>query len=59
MEAVRIDIAEIEQRLQSYDWNEIMYDPLQDFIEADTDEEKLAVAGMEQLIDDLQQLYLE
>lgn len=59
MEAVRIDIVEIEQRLQSYDWNVIMYDPLQDFIEADTDEEKLAVAGMEQLIDDLQQLYLE
>lgn len=59
MEAVRIDIVEIEQRLQSYDWNEIMYDPLQDFIEADTDEEKLAVAGMEQLIDDLQQFYLQ
>lgn len=52
-----MDQIELESRLQFYDWNQVMYDPLQDFIEASTDEEKQALTEMQHLINDLQQLY--
>ena len=50
---------DIEQRLQLYDWNITMYDPMQDFFEASSDDEKLELAQMEQLVDDLYHLYAQ
>lgn len=48
---------ELNQLFQSFDWNEAFYDPLHDSIEADTDLEKEALAKMETLLVEWENLY--
>lgn len=54
-----IDIDELERRLAGYDWNQVMYDPLHDFIEADTDDAKQELAAMEGIVEDMQLLRVQ
>jgi len=49
--------SDLEQQMDSYDWSLAFHDALHDFIEAETHQDKLDHANMEQLIEDLQKEY--
>src|SRR5882672_1660535 len=57
MNIVRIDIADLIKRMRGTNWEVVFYDPLHDFIEADTMEDKVAFGKLEQLILDLQTVH--
>src|SRR6202035_2277307 len=52
-----MDISELEIAFQSFNWCNAFYDPLENHIEASTEEDKMDLARMEWLIDELQYLY--
>ena len=43
-----IDIEQLQERMQSFDWKGAFYDPLHDHLEASTAEEKRDLHRMEQ-----------
>src|ERR1700754_1759165 len=53
----RVEIAALETMFESFDWRSAFYDPLHDSIEASTAEEKMDLARMERLLQQLEQLY--
>jgi hypothetical protein len=57
MNIAGIDIADLSERMRETNWKESFYDPLHDFIEAETIDDKVAFAKFEQLIQDMQTLY--
>jgi hypothetical protein len=52
-----IDIADLNQRMNEINWDLAFYDPLHDFIEAETMDDKMAFEKVEQLIFDLKSVH--
>ncbi|PZR29089.1 MAG: hypothetical protein DI535_03485 [Citrobacter freundii] len=57
MKVGEVDVEEVRKAMASFDWEEAFYDPLHNTIEADTQEDRLALNRMEKLIEDLQYLF--
>jgi hypothetical protein len=57
MNIARIDIADLIERMRATNWDTVFYDPLHDFIEAETEEDRVAFDKVEQLIFDLQTVH--
>jgi hypothetical protein len=52
-----VDIEELQRELKSVDWRSVFYDPLHDFIEAESEVDKVALRKVEQIIDDLKKVH--